>query len=88
MKRHAIIPIFIPHQGCPNDCAFCNQRLVTARSAAPSAPEMAAAMDAWLSTLTNPRPPVIEVALYGGSFTGLPRDQQARYRQIALSYKQ
>ena len=88
MKRHAIIPIFIPHQGCPNDCAFCNQRLVTARSAAPSAPEMAAAMDAWLSTLTNPRPPVIEVALYGGSFTGLPRDQQARYLQIALSYKQ
>ena len=32
MKKHAIIPIFIPHRGCPHDCVFCNQRKITARS--------------------------------------------------------
>ena len=31
MKKHAIIPIFIPHQGCPSDCVFCNQKTITAR---------------------------------------------------------
>ena len=33
MKTHAIIPIFIPHKGCPNDCVFCNQKAITARGA-------------------------------------------------------
>ena len=23
------LPIFIPHRGCPHDCAFCNQRKIT-----------------------------------------------------------
>ena len=31
MKQHAIIPIFIPHAGCPHQCAFCNQRTLTAQ---------------------------------------------------------
>ena len=33
MKKHAIIPVFIPHLGCPNKCVFCNQRAITARTA-------------------------------------------------------
>ena len=29
MKKQYIIPIFVPHLGCPNDCSFCNQRHIT-----------------------------------------------------------
>ena len=29
MKKHYIIPIFVPHLGCPNDCIFCNQRSIS-----------------------------------------------------------
>ena len=29
MTRHANIPIFIPHLGCPNQCVFCNQRTIS-----------------------------------------------------------
>ena len=28
MKKNYIIPIFIPHLGCPNDCIFCNQKKI------------------------------------------------------------
>ena len=29
MKKHYIIPVFVPHLGCPNDCIFCNQRSIS-----------------------------------------------------------
>ena len=29
LKKHANIPIFIPHLGCPNNCVFCNQRSIS-----------------------------------------------------------
>ena len=29
--KHANIPIFIPHMGCPNQCVFCNQRAISGR---------------------------------------------------------
>ena len=26
MKKKYVIPVFVPHLGCPNDCVFCNQK--------------------------------------------------------------
>ena len=26
MAKFKIIPIFVPHKGCPHQCSFCNQR--------------------------------------------------------------
>ncbi len=28
-KNYYIIPIFVPHEGCPHDCVFCNQDKIT-----------------------------------------------------------
>lgn len=28
-KNYYIIPIFVPHEGCPHDCVFCNQDRIT-----------------------------------------------------------
>ncbi|WP_425756906.1 elongator complex protein 3 [Ihubacter sp. rT4E-8] len=87
MKKHAIIPIFIPHKGCPNDCVFCNQRKITARTAPPSEKEVRNTIETWLSTLEPAGTDVIELAFFGGSFTGLPLEEQSAYLSIAKEYK-
>ena len=28
-KNYYIIPIFVPHEGCPHNCVFCNQVRIT-----------------------------------------------------------
>ena len=86
MKQHAIIPIFIPHKGCPNDCVFCNQRKITARTDDVTADDAKAVIEQWLSTLSGVE--TVEVAFYGGSFTGLPIEEQTRFLEVAEEYKQ
>ena len=29
MSKQYVIPIFVPHLGCPNDCVFCNQKSIS-----------------------------------------------------------
>lgn len=85
MKNHAIIPIFIPHLGCPNDCVFCNQRKITARAEAPTLEDVRNTIEQWLTTLGKVK--IVEIAFYGGSFTGLDIDVQSAYLTIAKEYK-
>lgn len=85
MKEHAIIPVFIPHRGCPNDCVFCNQRAITARTADVTAEDVRNTIEEWLTTLEGAG--TIEVAFYGGSFTGLTIEEQSYYLEVAHGYK-
>lgn len=87
MKTHAIIPIFIPHLGCPNDCVFCNQKKITARSKPLSREDMVNRIEKYLSTITGRGIETVEIAFYGGSFTGIPIEQQQEYLSVAKSYK-
>lgn len=87
MKTHAIIPIFIPHLGCPNDCVFCNQKKITAKARPLSKEDMADIIERYLPTISGRGIKTVEIAFYGGSFTGIPMDQQQEYLSIAKSYK-
>lgn len=87
MKKHAIIPIFIPHKGCPNDCIFCNQKKITARQKTPSATDVEETIETWLSTLLPRNLDTIEAAFFGGSFTGIPIEEQSAYLAAAKKYK-
>ena len=93
MKKHAIIPIFIPHRGCGHSCVFCNQRAITARQPDVSPEEVRGILDQWLSTMQRLDGPdstgleTIEAAFYGGSFTGLPLSEQAAFLAVTKEYK-
>lgn len=88
MKKHAIIPIFIPHIGCGHDCVFCNQNVITARNGMPSVDEVIDTIETYLTTLDRKYIKTIEVAFFGGSFTGIPIEKQREYLEIAKNYKQ
>ncbi len=88
MKTHAIIPIFIPHLGCPNDCIFCNQKKITAKTKPLSKEDTINKIESYLKTLTGRGIQTIEIAFYGGSFTGIPIKQQQEYLSVAKTYKE
>lgn len=88
MKTHAIIPIFIPHLGCPNDCVFCNQKAITARTKPFLREDMEGMIERYLNTISGRGIENIEIAFYGGSFTGIPMEQQREYLSAAKRYKE
>ena len=64
----SIIPIFIPHAGCPHQCVFCNQKAISGQKSA-AVPAAQAQIKRWLEWI---KPSAHnEAAFYGGSFTGL-----------------
>lgn len=76
----AILPIFIPHAGCPHQCVFCNQRTISGQKTA-ALPGAKAQIQCWLQWLRPSKDN--EAAFYGGSFTGL--DMALQKQLLALS---
>ncbi len=87
MKKHAIIPIFIPHKGCPHACVFCNQNAITSRTADVTPEDVRRTADEWLSTLSKMDLEEIELSFFGGSFTGIPIEEQSAFLAVAKEYK-
>ena len=72
MARNRIIPIFVPHLGCPHQCVFCNQRSIAGTLSACTAQDVTAQIEQGIACSGNGA----EVAFYGGSFTAIPAEQQ------------
>lgn len=71
--RYFIIPIFLPHQGCPHRCVFCQQETITNLSGKQRTPDeirntIELAIKSKHFSTQKPK----EVAFYGGTFTSLP----------------
>lgn len=78
--RESIIPVFVPHLGCPNDCVFCNQRRISGEQlpAGPDTVKKAIEGAAFL-----PAGGKRQLAFYGGSFTAIPVVQQEALLAVA-----
>jgi len=52
--KNYIIPIFVPHLGCPNDCTFCNQRVISGQTKQVTAKEVKNTIEKYLKTVGAP----------------------------------
>jgi histone acetyltransferase (RNA polymerase elongator complex component) len=83
-QKPLIIPVFIPHMGCPNRCVFCDQTSITGHEDGGISPQQVREqISEFLSFEVMNRGPV-EVAFYGGNFLGLPTS----YRESVLDVAQ
>ena len=85
MKKQYIIPIFVPHLGCPNDCVFCNQKSISGQTKMVTSSDVKNIIEKYLKSFENEKA-YKEVAFFGGSFTGIEKDKQEELLSVANEY--
>jgi histone acetyltransferase (RNA polymerase elongator complex component) len=85
-----VIPVFISHQGCPHRCIFCDQHTITGQNEAEGQPvtpgSVRKTIEDWLCLPRKKRRQRVQVAFYGGSFTGLPYQRQVDLLESVQPY--
>ena len=85
MKKRYIIPIFVPHLGCPNDCVFCNQKSISGQQKMITKEDIIKTINFYLENIKD-KEAKKEVAFFGGSFTGIDVDKQEEFLQTAYKF--
>ena len=85
MKKQYIIPIFVPHLGCPNECTFCNQRKISGEMKNITENDVRDTIEYYLNNFKE-KNAYKEVAFFGGSFTGIDVELQNRLLGAAYDY--
>ena len=87
MEKHCIIPIFVPHLGCPNDCIFCNQKSISGQKIEMTKEKAKEIIDNYLESIRKENESVkIEIAFFGGSFTAIKEEKQEELLKVAYEY--
>lgn len=87
MKKEYIIPIFVPHLGCPHACIFCNQRKISGEQKDVRAEDVRKTIEYYLDNFKDDNK-LVEVAFFGGSFTAIDIDLQKELLEAANEYIQ
>lgn len=85
MKREYIIPIFVPHLGCPHTCVFCNQTKISGQTKQVTKEDVKNTIEYYLSSFKETNRS-IEVAFFGGSFTAIDVEIQKELLEAAYDY--
>lgn len=80
--RRGNISIFVPHQGCPCACSFCNQKTITGQNTRPTANDVKKAVE----TALRKKEYDYEIAFFGGSFTAIDREYMLELLDAAYPY--
>jgi histone acetyltransferase (RNA polymerase elongator complex component) len=84
-QKPFIIPVFIPHAGCPHQCVFCNQKVITGSAGKPSDESIADVIGSYLK-FKRPSRSHAEVSFYGGNFLGLAESRVHRLLSEAKTF--
>ncbi len=81
-----VIPIFIPHQGCPQQCLFCNQVSISGQKPGKKddVERVSRTVEEWLGFASHQDE--VQLAFYGGSFTCLPLERQESFLDAVRPY--
>ena len=85
MKKQYIIPIFVPHLGCPNDCIFCNQKTISGQTKQVTPEDVREIVQYYLKSFKESNK-YIEIAFFGGSFTGIEIEKQEELLSTAYEF--
>ncbi len=82
--KHYNIPVFVPHMGCPHDCVFCSQKTITGTQDIMTPGRAREVIDKFLNEI-KPKG-YVEIAFFGGSFTGIPKAERIGFLEVASEY--
>ncbi len=83
MKR-SNVALFVPHNGCPKQCSFCNQKEITGCTERVTQSDVEAAAETALKSGYDMAQS--EIAFFGGSFTGIEPEYMKSLLEAAYSY--
>ena len=85
MKKEYIIPIFVPHLGCPQNCTFCDQKSISGQTKMVTAKDVEETIDYYLKNFKDNHK-YVEVAFFGGSFTAIKKEKQIELLEAVQKY--
>lgn len=83
--KHYNVALFIPHNGCPHQCSFCNQKEITGVSVQPQAEDIIKSVKIAKESLKD-KTKQAEIAFFGGSFTAIDREYMISLLKAASPY--
>ncbi|MGL4873855.1 MAG: elongator complex protein 3 [Clostridium sp.] len=86
-KNHYIIPIFVPFEGCPHQCVFCNQDRITGVKNSVDGEKVREIIKEYYETIEN-KEAMIEVSFFGGTFTAINEKKQRELLSVAKEFKE
>lgn len=78
------VAIFVPHIGCPGQCAFCNQHIISGEHRRVSAKDVQCILE---KALEHEHHAAHQIAFFGGSFTAMEREYMRALLEATVPYR-
>ncbi len=82
--KHANISLFVPHQGCPHQCSFCNQKTISGSVKELTPDDVGKTLLKAVEDGIDPEN--TEIAFFGGSFTAINREYMISLLEVTKPF--
>lgn len=83
-SKHINVALFVPDEGCPHRCSFCNQKTISGSAKRLSEKDVCEAVETALKSNFESKDG--EIAFFGGSFTAIERSYMISLLSAAKPY--
>lgn len=81
--KHINVALFVPDEGCPHRCSFCNQKTISGKTKRLTVNDIDSAVETALESADCNKG---EIAFFGGSFTAIDREYMISLLERAKMY--